>query len=108
MPVSAPSSAAASATVRAIGPAVSCDAEIGMIPDLLHRPTVGFTPTRPHRAAGEMMDPSVSVPMPTVAKSAAMAAAVPELEPLGLRSSMYGFSVRPSRPLQPLVLRVER
>jgi len=79
-----------------------------MIPARLHSPTVGFNPTRPFIDDGQMIDPSVSVPMPTAAKSAAIAAPVPELEPQGFRSRTYGFFVWPPRPLQPLVLRVER
>ena len=81
------SSAAASATLRAIGPAVSCETEIGMMPLRLTSPTVGLMPTRPATAEGQMMLPSVSVPMPRVARLAAMALPVPELEPQGLRSS---------------------
>src|SRR6185312_12622131 len=107
-PVSAPSSAAASATDRVIGPAVSCDAEIGMMPLRLQRPTVGLMPTMPQMLDGEMIEPSVSVPMPTVANVAAIAAPVPLLEPLVFRSSTYGFRVSPPRPLHPLVLCVER
>src|SRR5512143_1644495 len=106
--VSALSSAATSATVRPIGPAVSCETEIGMIPLRLTRPTVGFSPTRPLTAAGQMMLPSVSVPTPTVARLAAIAAPVPALEPHGLRSSTYGLRVWPPRLLQPDVACVER
>src|SRR5688572_19404773 len=99
---------AASATVRAIGPAVSCETEIGMMPDRLTRPTVGFRPTKPATDAGQMMLPSVSVPIPIAARLAAIAAPVPELDPHGLRSSTYGFFVCPPRELHPDVDRVER
>ena len=75
------SSAAASATVRAIGPAVSCVCEIGTMPDRLTRPTVGLIPTSPLTAEGQTIDPSVSVPTPIAASCAAMAAPVPELDP---------------------------
>src|SRR5215831_9230231 len=102
-PASGPSNIAASATVRAMGPGVSCDAEIGTIPDRLHSPTVGLMPTTPQTAAGEMIDPSVSVPIPAVAKPAATAAAVPELDPEALRSRTCGFRVSPPRALHPLV-----
>ena len=78
--------------VRPIGPAVSCVIEIGMMPRRLTSPTVGFRPTRPLTAAGQMMLPSVSVPTPTVARLAAIAAPVPALEPHGLRSSTYGIA----------------
>src|SRR5206468_3632215 len=90
-PISAPSRIAASRTVRAIGPAVSCVLEIGMIPLLLHNPTVGLIPTIPHCVAGETIDPSVSVPIATAHKFADTAAAEPELDPDGFRSSTYGF-----------------
>src|SRR6185295_17765428 len=78
------------------------------MPSLLSRPTVGLRPTRPQIDAGETIEPSVSVPTPSGARLAAMAAAVPELEPLVFRSSAYGLRVSPPTALQPLVDRVER
>src|SRR5512139_732063 len=108
MPASADSSAAASATVRAIGPAVSWLAEIGMMPARLTSPTVGLMPTSPLAFDGQVIDPSVSVPTAIAHRLAAAAAPEPELEPQALRSSTYGLRVRPPRPLQPLVERVER
>ena len=51
-PQSAVSSAAASATVRVIGPAVSWLEAIGTIPVRLTRPTVGLTPTAELAVAG--------------------------------------------------------
>jgi len=44
-------------------------------------------PTRLLMDAGEVIDPSVSVPTATAARLAAIDAAEPELEPLVLRSS---------------------
>src|SRR5687768_10039412 len=79
-----------------------------MMPVRLTRPTVGFKPTRPATAAGQMMLPSVSVPTPMAPRLAAIAVPVPELEPHGLRSSTYGFLVCPPRELQPDEERVER
>ena len=73
----------------------------GTIPLRLTRPTVGFSPTSPVAADGHTIDPSVSVPTPTVARLAATAAAVPDEEPHGLRSSAYGLRVCPPRALQP-------
>jgi hypothetical protein len=70
-----------------MGPAVSCEAEMGMIPDRLHSPTVGFTPTTPQSEEGHTMEPSVSVPIVMAARLAAAATAEPELEPQGFRSS---------------------
>src|SRR5262245_9280228 len=98
-----PRSTAASLTVRVIGPAVSCECEIGMIPVLLTSPIVGLMPTRELAPDGQTIDPSVSVPTPTAARFAAIAAPVPELEPHGFRSSAYGLLTCPPRPLHPLV-----
>src|SRR6516225_9639339 len=81
---------------------------MGTIPAPPKSPTVGLRPTRPHIDDGLTMDPSVSVPTPAVARLAATAAAVPELEPLVFRSSAYGLRVRPPRALHPLVDRPER
>jgi hypothetical protein len=86
-PLSAASSSAASATVRAIGPAVSWLCEMGMMPERLTRPTVGLIPTSPFADDGHTIDPSVSVPMPTAARLAEIDAPVPELDPHGFRSS---------------------
>jgi len=57
--------AAASATQRANGPAVSCVWEMGMMPARLTSPTVGLMPTTPQIEPGEVMEPSVSVPTAT-------------------------------------------
>ena len=51
------------------------------------RPTVGFSPTRPFSDAGQVIDPSVSVPTPAAASEAAIAAPAPDDEPHALRSS---------------------
>src|SRR3954468_13415871 len=99
---------AASATVRHNGPAVSWVCEMGMIPARLTRPTVGLIPTMPHRLDGETIEPSVSVPTAAAHKFAETAAADPELEPDGFRSSAYGLQVCPPRPLHPLVERSPR
>src|SRR5262245_21382844 len=103
-----PSNAAASATVRVIGPTVSWLWARGTTPARLVSPTVGLIPTMPLAAAGDTMEPSVSVPSAAAAKFAAMAAPDPELDPLGFRSRTYGLRVSPPRPLQPLVEWVER
>src|SRR5438045_5580123 len=104
----AASSAAASATVRAIGPAVSWLCAMGTMPVRLTRPSVGLMPTRPLVAAGDTIDPSVSVPTAAAARLAAIPAPDPELDPEGLRSSAYGCLVWPPRPLPPLLERVDR
>ena len=78
------------------------------MPARLTSPTVGLTPTRPLAAEGHTIEPSVSVPTPTVARLAATPAPVPELDPHGERSSTYGLRVCPPTPLHPLDERVER
>src|SRR5512145_735400 len=107
-PTRAPSRAAASATVRHIGPAVSWLWAIGITPARLTRPTVGLMPTIPHAFAGLMIDPSVSVPTATGQRFALTATADPELDPLGLRSRTYGLRHCRPRPLHPEDERVER
>ena len=47
----------------------------------LTRPTVGLSPTSPLTAEGQVTEPSVSVPTPTAARLAAIAAPVPDEEP---------------------------
>ena len=68
-----------------IGPAVSWVLEIGIIPDLLTRPTVGFIPTMPFIEDGHEIDPLVSVPMAISTIPEATATAEPELDPHGLK-----------------------
>src|SRR5260370_37880488 len=103
-----PSAAAASATVRACGPIVSCVCEIGTTPARLVSPTVGLMATTPFALPGQTMLPSVSEPNDTVAKFAEAAAPEPELEPQALWSMPYGLCVSPPRPDQPLVDSHER
>ena len=88
-------SAAASATDRHIGPAQSWLLAIGRMPAPGTRPSVGLTPTRLWDVAGLRIEPSVSVPTVTVASPSAAAAPDPELDPLGLRLTSYGFSTCP-------------
>ena len=57
-----------------------------MMPRRLTSPTVGLKPTNPLALLGLTMDPSVSVPIPTVARFELMEDPVPELLPLGFRS----------------------
>src|ERR1700746_2271718 len=59
---------AASATLRAWGPTVSCVCEMGTTPPRLTSPTVGLIPTTPLTFAGQTMLPSVSLPSDTAAK----------------------------------------
>src|SRR5262245_33814232 len=96
------SSAAASATVRAIGPAVSWLCAIGTMPVRLSSPSVGLMPTSPFALDGDTIEPSVSVPTAAAARLAAIAAPDPELDPDGLRSRAYGLFVCPAGPPPPL------
>jgi hypothetical protein len=57
-----PSSAAASAALRVIGPIWSMDSARANTPARLTLPQVGFKPVMPFIAEGERIDPSVSVP----------------------------------------------
>ena len=69
-------------------------------------PRLGFMPNTPHIAAGQVIEPPVSLPIAIAIMSAATAAADPPLEPptvrvgsQGLRvSPMSGLRVSPSRP----------
>src|SRR6266851_8267237 len=79
-----------------------------MMPLRLTRPTVGLIPAKPFEDDGQTMEPSVSVPMAAAQRFAETPAPEPELEPQGLRSSAYGFLVRPPRPLHSLVEWLER
>ena len=89
----APSKIAASVTVRAIGPAVSWLWAIGMIPVRLNRPRVGLMPTRPFVWAGQMIEPSVSVPTAPAQRFAATAAPEPEDEPHAEATTPSGLRV---------------
>ena len=100
--VSAFSSSAASLTVCTSGPGVSCVSEIGTIPERLHSPVDGRTPTTPFCDAGEMIEPSVSVPMVSAANPDAAAAPEPDDEPPTSVDVSYGFSTWPPSELLPL------
>ena len=60
---------------------------MGMMPDLLIKPTVGLIPTMPQAEDGQTIEPFVSVPIATEHKFAETAVPEPELDPHGLRSS---------------------
>src|SRR5512133_1700846 len=81
---------------------------MGMIPERLTSPRVGLMPTMPLVCAGQMIEPSVSVPIAAAQKLDATAAPEPELDPQAERSSAYGLRVSPPRDDQPLEECVER
>ena len=85
--------ATASATVRAIGPAMSASRLSGNTPARLVRPIVERMPTSAWCDDGPRIELPVSEPSPTAPKLAATAAAVPPLDPAVTRSSAYGFFV---------------
>src|SRR6266542_4806629 len=101
-PVSGPRTAARSATVRAIGPAVSWLCAMGMMPERLSSPSDGLMPASALSADGQVTEPSVSVPRAAAHRFAEGAAPEPELDPHGLWSSTYGFKHWPARALHPL------
>ena len=84
-----------SRTVRAIGPAWSSDHASGIAPRRLTRPYVGLRPTIPHNAAGILMEPPVSLPIDPKISPVMTAAALPPLEPPGMRSRAHGLRVGP-------------
>ena len=88
--------------MRAIGPAVSWLAAMGMMPACETSPIVGLMPTTFCSPAGHRIDPSVSVPTASVARLAATTVAEPDDDPHGSRSSEYGLRVKPPRALHPL------
>ncbi len=99
-PVTAFSSSAASLTVCTSGPSVSCHSEIGTTPARLHRPVDGRMPTTLFCVAGEMIEPSESLPIVSAARPAAAATPDPLDEPPGSVDRSYGFSTWPlSDPL---------
>src|SRR5690606_41612443 len=99
---------AASSTVVVIGPAVSCEWAIGTMCVRLTSPTVGLNPTTPLTEAGQVIEPSVSVPIAAGARPMATATALPDDDPHGVRPGSYGFRVCPPTALQPLIDRDER
>src|ERR1041385_6551348 len=69
----------------------------------LTRPTVGFSPTTPLIDAGQVIEPSVSVPIAIRTIPAATAAALPLELPHAFRSSAQGLCVCPPIALHPLI-----
>ena len=105
--VSTSSRSATSSTVLAIGPGLSWLALMGTTPSVGMDPTVGFMPATPLSDAGQVMDPSVSVPMASGVSPAARAAPEPDDDPPALRSSAHGLPVRPPTADHPDVERAD-
>jgi len=89
-------SSAASSTVRASGPGVSSEDANATTPYRDEPPYVGLTPTIPHTAAGCLIEPPVSVPMPSGASNAVTAADEPPEEPPGTRLRSHGLRDGPN------------
>ena len=66
------------------------------------RPYVGFIPTTPESDAGCRIEPPVSEPSAKYAIPEATAAADPDDEPPGTRSSAHGLRVGPNAEFSPL------
>ena len=86
----------------AIGPAVSCDDEIGTMPVVGSRPTVGLMPDAAVER-GRAGDRAVGLGADgeSATRPAATAAPLPALDPPADRFSPYGLRVRPPYALQP-------
>ena len=104
----APSNSAAVRTSFVIGPGVSWLWLIGTTWVRLIRPTVGFNPTMPLIAAGQVTDPSVSVPTAASTMPAATAAPLPDDDPHGVRSSACGLRTWPPALLHPEIEKSDR
>ncbi|MOA01532.1 hypothetical protein D3C78_1209470 [compost metagenome] len=78
------------------------------MPLRLASPTVGFIPTRKCWLAGPIIEPAVSVPIAAADRSAATAAADPELDPLTKSlPGPYGFNTYPPLELYPAGIRLD-
>ena len=73
-----------------------------MQPCRLTRPKVGRSPDAPHARQGEMMLPSVSLPMAKPTSPAAAADAEPADEPLDPVRGSHGLRVRPPNHWSPI------
>ena len=91
-PASTSSIAAASRTVRAIGPAVAKPTGSPYIGYPLIRPRVGLSPNSPQHEAGIRIEPPPSEPWATGTSPAATAAAAPPEEPPAIRVRSHGVT----------------
>src|SRR5262245_3022998 len=89
------SSAAASRTVRAIGPALARPSEPDTHGAGETRPREGLMPKRPQQDDGIRIEPPPSLPWASGARPAATAAAAPPLEPPGVRDLSHGLRQSP-------------
>ena len=94
-PFSAASTIAVSSTDRQIGPTLSNELHSAIHPARLTRPKVGRRPVVPQRWLGEVIEPSVSVPIAKAQSAAAVALADPALDPLEPSFRFQGLRVTP-------------
>src|SRR5688572_23714654 len=94
--------AAASYTLRTIGPGTSKFSASGIMPARLKSPIVGFRPTLLLALLGDRMLPDVSLPIEPAEKAIDVRTPEPELEPLGVRLQLYALMTWPPRELYPL------
>ena len=101
LPVSTDQRAAASRTVRAIGPTVSSVGQSGKTPSIGTAPSRVLRPTISHAAAGSRIEQPVSVPSPSSHRPAASAAAFPLDDPPVVRPGRAGLCTVPYHWLSP-------
>src|SRR6185312_1091394 len=82
-----------------MGPALSRLQQSTIAPERLIDPNVGLRPVAPHRADGETIEPSVSVPIVKGNKPATTEAAEPAEDPLDPCFKFHGFFVSPPNHL---------
>ena len=90
-----PSTASASAQLKANTETQSSDAQAGTTPALLNSPGVGFRPTMLLKPAGTRPEPAVSVPSEKLTRPDETATAEPELDPPGTKVASNGLRGTP-------------
>jgi hypothetical protein len=86
---------AVSSTDRQMGPTLSRLPQSAIPPARETRPNVGRSPVVPQRCDGEVIEPSVSVPIEKAQSPAAVAEAEPALDPLEPSLRFQGLRVTP-------------
>ena len=79
--------------MRVRGPTVPSDHHRCSIGDVVTRPRCGLRPKRPQKAAGIRIEPPPSPPIPIGTMPDATAAAVPPLDPPGVKAVRHGLRV---------------
>ena len=92
---------AQSSTERQIGPILSSVQHSAIAPARDTRPKVGRSPVVPQRCDGEVIEPSVSVPIENPQSPAEVAEAEPALDPLAPSFRLNGLRVLPPNQMSP-------